>query len=49
MFESTNQNIGWEGTNKGKNLPSGVFGYYLYARCIGGEDYYKQGNVTLVR
>ena len=49
IFESTNQNIGWEGTNKGKKMPSGVFGYYLYARCLGGEDYYKQGNVTLIR
>jgi len=49
IFESTNQNIGWTGNYKGKKLPSGVFGYYLYARCLGGEDYYKQGNVTLIR
>ncbi len=49
VFETDNQEIGWDGTKNGKALPSGVFGYYLRAVCKNGEEYKRQGNVTLVR
>ncbi len=49
VFETTNQDIGWDGTKDGKELPSGVFGYFLNAKCKNGETYSRQGNVTLVR
>jgi len=49
VFETNNQEIGWDGTKNGEALPSGVFGYYLRAVCKNGEVYTRQGNVTLVR
>lgn len=49
VFESTDQNIGWDGTFQGKELSSDVFGYYLEVKCINGEEYFKKGNVTLLR
>ncbi len=49
VFETDNQDIGWDGTKNGEPLPSGVFGYYLRAVCKNGEVYTRQGNVTLVR
>ncbi|MEM1123508.1 MAG: gliding motility-associated C-terminal domain-containing protein, partial [Bacteroidota bacterium] len=49
VFETTNQDIGWDGTRNGRPLSSGVFGYYLETVCRNGETYSKQGNVTLVR
>ena len=49
MFESFDQNIGWDGTFKGKQLPPDAYGFYLTVLCVGGEDYYKKGNITLLR
>ncbi len=49
IFKSNSPDIGWDGTKKGKAQPSGVFGYYIYVVCLNGEEYYKQGNVSLIR
>ena len=49
VFETNNKDIGWDGTRNGKELSSGVFGYYLRAVCGNGEVYFKRGNVTLIR
>ena len=49
MFETTDPNVGWDGTFRGKALPPDVYGFYLVANCIDGTVYRKQGNVTLIR
>ncbi len=49
VFESFEQGIGWDGTFKGEHLPPDAYGFYLTARCVGGEEYYKKGNITLLR
>lgn len=49
VFETNDKNIGWAGTFKNEFLPPGVYGYYLKAKCFNGQDYFKKGNVTLVR
>lgn len=49
VFETTNQDIGWDGTRNGKDLPSGVFGYFLRTVCKNGDRYSRQGNITLIR
>ncbi len=49
VFESNDITSGWDGTYQGKQLPPDVFGYYLRVTCIDGEDYYEQGNVSLLR
>lgn len=49
VFETRSQSDGWDGTFKGKRLPPDVFAYYLELRCIGGQEYIKKGNITLIR
>ncbi|MBK7303388.1 MAG: gliding motility-associated C-terminal domain-containing protein [Saprospiraceae bacterium] len=49
VFQSSNPNIGWDGTFNGKYLPPDVFGYYLEAYCIGGDKYVKKGNISLLK
>ncbi|MCR9286801.1 MAG: PKD domain-containing protein [Bacteroidetes bacterium] len=49
VFETTDKDFGWNGTFKNEFLSPGVYGYYLKARCFNGEDYFKKGNITLVR
>ena len=48
VFETRSQEIGWDGTRNGKQLSSGVFGYYLRVVCSNGEIFRKQGNITLI-
>ncbi len=49
VFESSDPDIGWDGTFRGKNMESGVFVYYLTAEYYNGIIVKKQGNVTLIR
>ncbi|MAT54266.1 MAG: hypothetical protein CMN32_07265 [Saprospirales bacterium] len=49
VFETTEQSIGWDGTYKGQELPNDVFGYYLKAKCFNGEEFFKKGNISLMR
>ncbi len=49
VFRSTSEDIGWDGTYRGKILPPDVYGYYLRVICFDGEEYVQQGNVTLLR
>ncbi|WP_367390370.1 gliding motility-associated C-terminal domain-containing protein [Lewinella sp. LCG006] len=49
VFATNSQSDGWDGTYKGKELSSDVYGYYLEVSCFGGERYTAKGNVTLLR
>ena len=49
VFETRDQNTGWDGTYKGKKLDPAVFGWYLDGTCEVGEKFFKKGNVTLLR
>jgi len=49
VFESNQQNRGWDGTKQGTPQPAGVFGYFLFVGCHNQEEYYEQGNITLIR
>lgn len=49
VFETTSQDIGWDGRFRGRPLNSDVFAYYMRVRCFNGEEYVKKGNVTLLR
>ncbi len=54
IFESFDQNYGWDGTYRGKLLPPGVFVYYVDVKFISGiapPEYqlYRKGSVTLLR
>lgn len=49
VWETTNPNQGWDGTFQGRECDPAVFDYYLEATCPGGQEYFKKGNVTLIR
>lgn len=49
IFESENQNIGWDGYYKGRLAPAGVYIYKLELRYSDDRDEIKVGDVTLIR
>ncbi len=49
IFETKDQNIGWDGTYKGKMMKPDTYDYYLEATCVQGEQKIIKGNVTLIR
>ncbi len=49
VFETNQLGKGWDGTYKGELLPSDVFGYYIKARCLDGNQFFNKGNITLIR
>jgi gliding motility-associated-like protein len=49
VFETSDQNQGWDGTFRGKLLDPDTYDYYLEATCVDGEDKIIKGNVTLLR
>lgn len=49
IFETTDQNIGWDGTYKGKEQPMESYGFVLDVTFIDGTTFHKSGNITLLR
>lgn len=49
VWETTEQNVGWDGTFNGEPLNSGVFMYRVEGKGYDGKGYSMKGNVTLVR
>jgi len=49
IFETNNQNFGWDGTYNGNPLNAGVFVYYLKAELYNGNNIEDQGNITLLK
>ena len=49
VFETSDQNVGWDGTFRGKPVDPAMFVYHLTVRCEDGQRYFKKGNVTVIR
>jgi gliding motility-associated-like protein len=49
VFETYDQNIGWDGSFKGKPLNPAVFVYQLRATCLNRQVYSEKGNITLIK
>ena len=49
VFESKDKSIGWDGIYKNELLEPDVYGYYLTIKCVNGEEYFKKGNINLIR
>ncbi|MGI6320746.1 MAG: PKD domain-containing protein [Bacteroidales bacterium] len=49
VFETTDMNVGWDGTFRGRKLDPDVYVYYLNATCLNKEKLIKKGNITLIR
>ncbi|HXP50355.1 MAG TPA: gliding motility-associated C-terminal domain-containing protein, partial [Bacteroidia bacterium] len=49
VFETNDKTNGWNGMNKGQDMNTGSYVYYLKATMYDGTTTEKKGNVTLVR
>ena len=49
VFESEDKSIGWNGIYKNELLEPDVYGYYLRVKCVNGEEFFKKGNISLIR
>jgi len=49
VFQSTDQDIGWDGTYQGIVQPMGVYAYTLEAEFSDGKHVSRKGDVTLIR
>jgi gliding motility-associated-like protein len=49
VFETRDQNVGWDGTFRGQAVDPAVFVYHLTAWCADGQRYFTKGNVTVIR
>lgn len=49
VFETDNQTVGWDGTYNGKPVDPAVFVYHLSVKCVDGQEFFKKGNVTVIR
>ena len=49
IFISQDQDIGWDGTFKGKDQPEGVYIYVFIGETYDGTIIEKTGDITLIR
>ncbi|CAA6827821.1 MAG: Unknown protein, partial [uncultured Aureispira sp.] len=49
VFETKDQNRGWDGMFNGALLPPDVYGYYMQCTCDDGSEAFLKGNITLLR
>jgi gliding motility-associated-like protein len=49
VFETDKQTVGWDGTYNGKPVDPAVFVYHLSVKCVDGQEFFKKGNVTVIR
>jgi len=49
IFESDNQNFGWDGTYQGVLQNPGVYTYFVDIEYLDGKEISKKGSVTLIR
>lgn len=48
-FQLNDENAGWNGSYKGKEITSDVFVYYIEGTCDGGEKITWKGDISLIR
>jgi len=49
LFDSKNQNQGWDGRLNGKEIPTGAYPYRITGKDAAGKEFAKTGTVTLLR
>ncbi len=49
VFETSSKEDGWDGSFQGQTVSGDVYGYYLKVRCPGGLEFFKKGNITVLR
>jgi len=48
VFETHSLSDGWNGFYKGKKVDPAVFVYYIRAVCEGGDEFFDEGNITVL-
>ncbi|MBE0641372.1 MAG: gliding motility-associated C-terminal domain-containing protein, partial [Bacteroidales bacterium] len=49
VFETRNQEVGWDGTFRGRECDPGVYVYHLEVTCYDLQIFETKGNITLIR
>ena len=49
VFETTNQQQGWDGYFNGQVADPAVYVYQLEATCVDGQEFFTKGNITLLK
>lgn len=49
VFETTDKSKAWDATYKGKPVDPAVYVYWLEVTCGDGQEFFKKGNVTVIR
>jgi gliding motility-associated-like protein len=49
VFETTNEDAGWDGTFNGKPMETGTYFYYLRYKCSDDQQIEKKGEFVLIR
>ncbi len=49
VFETSDLSKGWDGIYKGMKADPAVFAWYVKGKCFNGKEFFKKGNVTLIR
>jgi gliding motility-associated-like protein len=49
VFETTDPADGWDATYQGRPVDPAVFVYWLEVTCADGQEFFKKGNVTVIR
>ncbi len=49
VFATTEKGTGWDGTHHGQPVCPDVYGYYVKGVCQKGEQFFKKGNITVLK
>lgn len=49
VFETADQNVGWDGTFRGEDINTGIYVYRLEGKTYDGKGFSAKGNITLIR
>jgi gliding motility-associated-like protein len=49
VFETRDLHKGWDGTYKGMKVDPAVFAWYVKGTCNTGDEFFKKGNVTIIK
>ncbi len=49
VFATKDKTIGWDGKHNGQAVTPDVYGYYVRGVCQQGEQFFKKGNITVLK
>lgn len=49
VFSTKDKTVGWDGKHNGQPVCPDVYGYYVKGVCQKGEQFFKKGNITVLK